>query len=199
MSSPFCWLADWADLDARLGYRSLGGWGNSTAPDVLAAVSAMLARIERAIQQKPAGFKLVVSLPTLALPPGFFTTGRQASGMELALENAVSDFAVRVAAQPSVAILNRDSLASASAMAGRYDFRSDLNAGFPYSIQHADAIAEAVANLILPCSEEGFDQRSGRHDVARYRWRGGTGGRGVGSGRSCADSRFVPANAGCLS
>jgi FkbH-like protein len=139
---------EWADLDARLGYRSLGGWGNSGIAGVINSAEATLNRLANAIQKKGTGTRLVVSLPTLGLPPGFHTVGWQASAAEMALENAVSGFAQRISLVPGVLLVNRQRLAMVSPAAGRYDFRSDLNAGFPYSIPHTDALAGAMAGLL---------------------------------------------------
>jgi FkbH-like protein len=139
---------EWADLDPRLGYRSLGGWGNGNIAGILASAEATLARLAQAIERKPPSLRMVVSLPTLALPPGFHTTGWQASFGEIALENALSEFAKKLASLPAVLVVNRQRLAAVSAARERYDFRADLNAGFPYSIQHTDLLAEAVAGLL---------------------------------------------------
>lgn len=140
-------FVEWADLDPRLGYRSLGGWGSNLAAAVN-GVEATLARLANGIQKKPTSLRLAISLPTLALPPGFHTVGWQASAAELALENAVSEFARKIALVPAVFVVNRQRLASASGQSERYDFRSDLNAGYPYSIKHTDALSEAVAALL---------------------------------------------------
>jgi len=159
---------EWPDLDARLGYRSLGGWGTSAAASLVASAEATLARMAGAIRNKPASFRLVVSLPTLSLPPGFHTVGWQASAHEMALESAVSEFARTIALVPGVLILNRQKLDAVSPLSERYDFRSDLNAGFPYSLKHTDALAEAVAHLFrLPPPKKGLIS-----DLDDTMWRG---------------------------
>ncbi len=142
-------FVEWADLDPRLGYRSLGGWGNGTISEVIASAEATLARLATAIQNKPTSLRMVVSLPTLALPPSFHTVGWQASAPELALEDALSEFARKIVLVPAVLIVNRQRLGIASSPENRYDFRSDLNTGFPYSIKHTDLLAEAVAGLLM--------------------------------------------------
>jgi FkbH-like protein len=166
---------EWPDLDARLGYRSLGGWGGSGISGVIAAVEATLARLTSAIANKPASFRLVVSLPTLALPPGFHTVGWQASAAELALENALSGFAGKIAGEPTVLIVSRPKLDAVSPVAERYDFRSDLIAGFPYSLKHTDLLAEAVAKLLnLPAPKKGLIS-----DLDDTMWRGIVGEEGA--------------------
>ncbi len=144
-----CALAiEWSDLDARLGYRSLGGWGHRVVSSIIQSAKASLGRIEATIGTIPASSKLAVSLPTLPLPPGFHTTGWQASPAELALEQAVAEFASRIAARLPVLLVNEQRLDVLSPPHLRYDFRSDLYAGFPYTMTHADALGAALAALI---------------------------------------------------
>src|SRR5581483_2522600 len=106
--------------------------------------------LKAAIRQIPATSKFAVSLSTLPLSPGFHTTGWQASQAELALEEMVADFAVEISCLPHVLILNKQRLDSLSAPETRYDFRSDLYTGFPYTLAHADALGAALAALIEP-------------------------------------------------
>ena len=143
---------EWPDLDVRLGYRSLGGWGSAGISGVIASLKETLERISRAIQRKPASFRLVISLPSLPLPPGFHTVGWQASNAETAIASALTQFADEIVRLPGVLLLNRQRLDAVSPLAERYDFRADLNAGFPYTLKHADLIAEAAANLLLPAA-----------------------------------------------
>jgi FkbH-like protein len=143
-----CVFIEWPDLDPRLGYRSLGGWGNSNISGVIASAEGTLARLAHAMEAKPPSLRMIVSLPTLALPPAFHTVGWQASAAELALEEVLSQFARKISLLPSVLIVNGQRLSLASSPEHRYEFRSDLNASFPYSIQHADFLAAAVAGLV---------------------------------------------------
>ncbi len=144
-----CALAlEWPDLDPRLGYRQLGGWGNSVVTSILAAVQGKLSRLETAIAALPFSSRLAISLPTLPLPPAFHTAGWQASETELALQEFVLAFARRIAAHPAVLLVNSQKLDALSPPDSRYDFRSDLHTGFPYTMAHADALGAALAALI---------------------------------------------------
>ncbi|HEX7362123.1 MAG TPA: HAD-IIIC family phosphatase [Bryobacteraceae bacterium] len=146
-----CALAlEWPDLDPRLGYRQLGGWGRRVEASILESVQAKLARIQAALTSAPASSKIALSLPTLPLPPGFHTAGWQASAAELALREAVQRFAAEMVLRPGVAIVNAQRLDMVSPPHSRYDFRSDLHAGFPYTIAHADALGAALAALMEP-------------------------------------------------
>ncbi|HZS56201.1 MAG TPA: HAD-IIIC family phosphatase [Bryobacteraceae bacterium] len=150
-------VVEWSDLDPRLGYRQLGGWGQIELADTVEAVEAMLNRLENAVASVPKSLILAVSLPTLALPPGFHTSGWHASAMEIALERAVADFAARIGRHSSTRVVNRQKLDLNSIPATRYDFRSDLNTGFPYTTSHADVLGSAMANLIAgPVPKKGL-------------------------------------------
>ncbi len=139
---------EWQDLDPRLGYRQTGGWGQRLVPSILGSVQDRLKQLESAIGEIPSASRLVISTPTLDLPPAFHTSGWQASEAEVALELAVAEFASRVVAHPAVFLLNRHRLQSVSPPAARYDFRSDLNTGFPYTQGHAEALGSAFAKLL---------------------------------------------------
>lgn len=139
---------EWADLDPRLGYRHLGGWGHRVVASIVEGVEARLSRLDSAIRAIGPGSKLAVSLPTLPLPPAFHTTGWQASQAELMLDELVAKFARVIAECPSVLVVNKQTLDAQSAPGTRYDFRSDLHTGFPYTLAHADAVAAALAALI---------------------------------------------------
>src|SRR5581483_2645971 len=150
-------VIEWSDLDPRLGYRQLGGWGRIGLANSVDAVEGTLQRLENAIAALPKSTILAVSLPTLALPPSFHTTGWHASAAEIALERAIADFAARIGVRSSVRIVNRQKLDLSSPPHSRYDFRSDLNTGFPYTIAHADILGNALANLIAcPAPKKGL-------------------------------------------
>ena len=150
-------VIEWQDLDPRLGYRQLGGWGHQRLGNAVENVAVMLQRLENAITALPSSTVLAVSLPSLPLPPAFHTAGWQASDTELALENAIAEFALRISAWPSLRVLNRAKLDASSPPASRYDFRSDLNTGFPYTTSHADVLGSALATLIAgPAPKKGL-------------------------------------------
>ena len=150
-------VLEWADLDSRLGYRHLGGWGQRVVPSILENVQAKLRQFDLFVRGIPSAVRLVVSLPTLSLPPGFHTSSWQASEAELALQEAVLSFARNLAAHPSVAIVNQQRLDAESPVSLRYDFRSDLHTGFPYTLGHAELLGKALAGLIeAPAPKKGL-------------------------------------------
>ena len=150
-------VIEWSDLDPRLGYRKLGGWGQRVAANTLETTEATLARLKAAISKIPAFVKVALVLPSLPLTPAFHTSGWQASDAEIALREFVTAFARRLLSHPSVLLLNEQRLNERSNPAERYDLRADLYSGFPYTLKHADALGEALAALIAsPQSKKGL-------------------------------------------
>jgi FkbH-like protein len=143
-------VIEWSDLDPRLGHRTLGGWGRRVEASVIDSAEKKLARIQAAVAAAPPSSKIAISAPTLPLPPAFHTTGWQASECEVALRHAVARFSAEIAGIKHVALVNPQRLDSVSPPHTRYDVRSDLHAGFPYTLPHAGALASGLAALIRP-------------------------------------------------
>jgi FkbH-like protein len=141
-------VIEWQDLDLRLGVRNLGGWRVADLPDIVKSAHRMLARLEKAILAAAASLPTYISLPTLPLPPLFTTPSQQASAYELELRQAVSSFAASLATHSRIRILSPSHLDEISPPSDRFDFQSELSAGFPYQLSHASALAELLATLI---------------------------------------------------
>lgn len=141
---------EWSDLDQRLGFRGSGSWAPSALADILGESKRMLDRIGAALGRIAA--PVALSLPTLPLPPLFHTPGGQASAAEWALRRQVADFAERVAQLPGVRMLSPAKLEEQSPAAGRFDLRSDLATGLPYSLPHAGALASLFTMLLAPAA-----------------------------------------------
>jgi FkbH-like protein len=143
-------LIEWADLDPRLGFREGGRWSPAALPDILTTVRDRFNQLALAIGQLPTGFRLAVSLPGLPLPPIFHAVGWQATEGEALLDTAIGDFAALVAARGGVGLVNARALAEDSPVGSRYDLKSDLLTGFPYTLAHADAVAFTISRLVSP-------------------------------------------------
>ena len=141
---------EWQDLDPRLGFRSAGAWGPDALEDIRGVARSMLNRMASAIGRLPASATIACSLPTLPLPPLFHAPGWQAADAELTLERDVLEFAARCAAHRGFSVVNRQRLAENSPLAARYDFKSDLLSGLPYTLPHADELGAALARLLAP-------------------------------------------------
>jgi FkbH-like protein len=138
---------EWTDLDSRLGYRSLGGWGRAQQNEIARTVTAALDRLQQAIAQIPGSIPVALSPPTLPMAPAFHTAGWQTSAEELLARREVMSFAVEAAKRASIKLVNESRLPPG---AERMDLRTDLLTGFPYTVRHADALGEALARLIQP-------------------------------------------------
>ncbi len=139
---------EWADLDPRLGYREAGAWGPAALADILSGAMAMLDRTAAAVEAIRPETPVAVCLPTLPLPPLFHTPGWQAAEGRLALEQKLAETASRMARRCSLADSAR--LAEDSPPAGRYDVKSELLTGLPYTLAHASAVSSALALLLAP-------------------------------------------------
>jgi FkbH-like protein len=143
---------EWADLDARLDYRSAGSWAREAMDDIVASGRGVLDRLGAALMRIPAGPRVALSLPTLPLPPLFHAPGWQASAHETALQGNIVRFAAKLAQDGRVAIVNEQRLAEESPATERLDLKSDLYTGLPYTIQHADKLAAQLALALAPPS-----------------------------------------------
>jgi len=141
---------EWPDLDARLDYRSAGSWSAAAVNDIVSSSQVTLDRLAAALVRIPAGLRVSLSLPTLPLPPLFHTAGWQASAHQLHLESGLLRLAADVAQEGRIAILNTQPLAEASPANARFDLKSDLYTGLPYTMQHADRLASQLAQALLP-------------------------------------------------
>ena len=141
---------EWQDLDPRLGFRSTGQWGPALLPDILQNVRGTLGRMAAAIERLASGVNVACSLPTLPMPPLFHNPGWQLADAELALERALLEFVARCAARRGFAAVSRQRLAEESPAAARHDFKSELLSGLPYTVPHADCVAESLARLLAP-------------------------------------------------
>lgn len=143
---------EWADLDPRLGYRSLGGWGAQEEMDILAQLRSALRTFERLMGQVSERHPVIASMPTLPLPPAFHTAAAQAAAAQVEILNAIHDFEGRIAAMPNVRMVNALLLDIDSPPGARYDLKSDLLIGFPYSLDHASCLARRLAQVIAPAA-----------------------------------------------
>jgi len=150
-------VLEWPDLDLRLGMRNLGGWRIADLPDILDTAAGRTARLERSLKSLSGTLPVAISLPTLPLPPLFFTRSRQASTHELRLRSALGASAVSLSSEPGVRILNAQLLDRVSPPSDRYDLRSDIATGFPYRNSHASRVAGLMAGMILdPVPKKGL-------------------------------------------
>jgi FkbH-like protein len=141
-------MLEWADLDPRLGIRSLGGWHPSDLLDVVKSADAVATRLQRAIEALSGQLAIVICMPTLPLPPAFITRPLELGLEEARMHRIVASVAESLAQLPKVRIVNQQKLAEASSPPDRYDIKSDLQAGFPYTLQHASVLGAMLSGLV---------------------------------------------------
>uniref|UniRef100_Q01X43 FkbH like protein n=1 Tax=Solibacter usitatus (strain Ellin6076) TaxID=234267 RepID=Q01X43_SOLUE len=168
-------VVEWADLDARLGYRHSGGWGPSELMDIVMSAERAVERLAQGIRRAPDSLPIAVSLPTLPMAPVFYASMHEASSAEMKLQEAVIAAGHGLSALPNVAILSGQLLGEQSPPGSRYDLKSDLLSGLPYTIAHASAMGNGLAELIVP----GAPKKGLITDLDDTLWNGIVGDAGV--------------------
>jgi len=142
--ADMCAIAlEWPDLDPRLGFRQLGGWGPRELTDVVVDVQKRLLGIRDSLESLPSHFPVALSLPTLPLPPVFHTPSCQLSEAEIHLRQAADKLALWAASRPNMRVVRLQSPPA-------FDFKGELMAGLPYAMSHADQLAQSFAKLLVP-------------------------------------------------
>jgi FkbH-like protein len=139
---------EWPDLDPRLGIRTLGGWTSAALPEIISSAALQLSRIDRALKTAARTLPVVVSLPTLPLPPLFYTPPNVVSPEHAQLSLAIAKFAESLTAQPGIRILNCCALDTATSLHSRHDIKAEVLSGFPYKLPFASTLTEQLASLV---------------------------------------------------
>ena len=142
-------LAEWSDLDPRLGLRTTHGWRPDRASDILASVGTRLNQLATAIPKLAERTSVAVCLPTLPLPPMFVAPTSICTTFVSRLRSLLYDFAATLA-DADVRVLDEQALNFASPISERLDVASDLRSGFPYQMNHAWTLADQLAEVIRP-------------------------------------------------
>lgn len=142
-------LLEWADLDPRLGIRSLGSWAPSALEGIVQSAQQRADMLQAAIRVPASKCVVGISLPTLPLPPFAYTPGWLASDFDLELKAHVGNLGARLAKLQNVRVLSNQRLDESSPLSQRLDVRSEISTGFPYQLSHASVMAEMAANVIV--------------------------------------------------
>jgi FkbH-like protein len=143
-------VIEWPDLDPRLGLRSLGGWSPDKLPDIIKSAQSAAKRLAFVLSEVSRRKPVALSLPTLPLPPVGYMASNQAGNFEFRLRESINEIALSLVGERNCRIVNSQELDICSPMSGRADVKSELHAGFPYTIPHASIVAELLARLIRP-------------------------------------------------
>ena len=141
-------VLEWGDFDPRLSIRSLGGWRPADLHDIVKSIGQMAPRLEDALGHASQRLPAVVCMPTLPFPPAPWTRPVQASSFEMDIRSIVASLGASLAQRAGIRILNDQTLNDLSPSKERFDVKSEVLTGFPYSIQHASALAGLLASVI---------------------------------------------------
>ncbi len=141
-------VIEWPDLDPRLGLRRLGSWEPSQLPDILAEVTRSCDLLQNAMAALARNIPIVVGFPTLPLVPVSFSRPARASEFALELRSRIALLGAALSHIAGVRIVDPQRLDSLSSFQ-RQDVNSDLASGFPYTLAHASALAELLAELVV--------------------------------------------------
>jgi FkbH-like protein len=139
---------EWPDFDGRLGVRA----AVSTQPhidDVRHSIENQSHRIQRVIEERLAGKKVALALPSLPIRLVSTRPKWLLNGLDAVLLKCVADFAMWASEKPHVRLLNPAQLDELSPSDARWDVRSELAAGFPYQLNHASILADLFSRMII--------------------------------------------------
>ena len=145
-------VIEWSDLDQRLGFRNSSGWSAQTLDDVAGQAQEKCLRLESNLAALARVMPLVVIAPTLALPPLTYLPPAQTGLFELRLHALLIDCLQRLAQQKGIKLLNPSPLAISSPHSARHDVKTELVAGFPYTLTHTDALAQLSVSCLFPAA-----------------------------------------------
>jgi len=128
---------EWADLDPRLGWRSIGPITDRVVSDVRDRLDRIAAVIEKLAPAAPTA----LALPALPLAPVFHIPGNEMHRIEARIKEMVYG----LAALTRATVVHVKCFSSST-----HDLRSDLLTGFPYSFAYADELAASFVRTAVP-------------------------------------------------
>ena len=140
-------VLEWKDLDPRLGIRILGGWRPGQLGEFAQTVRDHAERVLTALSVLAAGNTVAMALPTLPLPPVAYTPGWNMSALESELLEVRANLSFRLSKISGIGVVSSQRLDLISPLAERFDAKSELNSGFPYSLSHADKLAGLITTV----------------------------------------------------
>jgi FkbH-like protein len=141
-------VVEWADLDQRLALRTLGGWLPSQMTDVVESAARTAARLQVGLSEAARRVPTIVCMPTLPIPPMFATAPSQAGRAELQLRQIVTSHLTALSQEPGIRIASSQAVDEESPIRTRYDVKSDIMTGFPYTLPHASGLAKILGRLV---------------------------------------------------
>ena len=143
-------VIEWSDLDQRLGFRASAGWQRETLDDIVTQVEEKCRRLEAHLIELAQKMPVAVASPSLGLPPMTHLPPSQANDCEVRLNVILAGFLQRITGHGGIRLVSGSKLASISPSNARHDVKMDLHAGFPYTLSHADVLAEVSVQCLFP-------------------------------------------------
>lgn len=168
-------VMEWSDLDARLGWRATHGWRPERRSDIATSVAQRLSELKTELEALAASRPVVVSLPTLPLPPLGMGPTALGDSFVMTLRMQIAEFAASLLTDSKVRVIDAQWLDAESPFGQRHDLASDVRTGFPYRIEHAETLAGAFARLLKPAAAK----KAIITDLDNTFWRGIVGEDGV--------------------
>ena len=137
---------EWFDFDERLSARSLGGWSQEVCNDIEISFFKKLSLFLDVFKQKAGKFNITVCLPITPILPIDNFSSQQASTFSLNIRTKIFEFSSAISKLHGVNILNPDWLSKLQENPF-YNFKSDLEIGFPYTIEASAILAECASKL----------------------------------------------------
>ncbi len=141
-------VLEWPDLDPRLGFRRLGGWGPAHTADIASSVRARLKFLGEKIAATADSSSVTLCLPSVPLPPVTCAPTWLLDADTLELSGELNEFALSLARHPSVRVVN-SSLAATGDGARPFDLKSELQSDFPYTMTYASNLARTIATALV--------------------------------------------------
>ena len=91
---------------------------------------------------------VVVSLPTLPLPPLFYTSPDLGSAEKMELISSLAKFALTLSRERGIRVLDSQALELATPLNSRHDIKSEILTGFPYKLPYTSTFARKLASLV---------------------------------------------------
>lgn len=142
-------VIEWSDLDRRLGFRASAGWRAASLADIAAQVQETCSRLIPYFKELRQQMPVLFVPPTLALPPLTHLPPAQTDQFELDLQATLANFLQHLG-RSGIRVIGSALLAATSPPALRHDLKMELLAGFPYTVPHADALAELSVQCLFP-------------------------------------------------
>ena len=138
---------EWVDFDTRLGIRNFGGWRSTDLTDIIETVRERSDQMCRILEKSVQSIPTVCSMPTLPLPPMFSQKTRESGIWELQLRQIIASLGVSISKMKGIRVLSSQTLDEMSPTRDRFDARSEITAGFPYTLRHASILADLLAGI----------------------------------------------------